>query len=99
MALRRLAAMTCPGLERSLYSTQGWASIPPSDPPTYACVGDQDGIASWRVMKARLDALSALGIDTEFHVYEGLGHGFGLGTGTSAEGWLDLAVRFWNRQI
>lgn len=37
-------------------------------------------------MKARLDALSALGINTEFHVYEGLGRGFGLGTDTSAEG-------------
>ena len=77
----------------------GLGEYSPSDPPTYACVGDQDGIASWRVMKARLDALSALGIDTEFHVYAGLGHGFGLGTGTSAEGWLDLAVQFWERQI
>ena len=47
----------------------GLGEYSPSDPPTYACVGDQDGIASWRVMKARLDALSALGIDTEFHVF------------------------------
>lgn len=77
----------------------GMGEYSPSDPPTYACVGDQDGIASWRIMKARLDALSALGIDTEFHVYAGLGHGFGLGRGTSAEGWLDLAVRFWERQM
>ena len=77
----------------------GLGEYSPSDPPTYACVGDQDGIASWRVMKARLDALSALGIDTEFHVYEGLGHGFGLGTGTSAEGWIDDAIAFWSRQM
>lgn len=76
----------------------GLGKCSPSDPPTYACVGDQDGIASWRVMKARLDALSALGIDTEFHVYEGLSHGFGLGTGTSAEGWMDDAIAFWSRQ-
>lgn len=53
----------------------------------------------WRVMKARLDALSALGIDTEFHVHAGLGYSFGLGTGTSVERWLDLAVRFWERQM
>lgn len=99
MALRRLAAMTCPSLKQSSCSTQGWASIPPSDPPTYACVEEQDGIASWRVMKARLDALSAFGIDTEIHVYEGLGHGFGLGTGTSAEGWIDDAIAFWSRQM
>ena len=77
----------------------GLGEYSPSDPPTYACVEDQDGIASWRVMKARLDALSALGIDTEFHVYEGLGHGFGLGTGTSAEGWIDDAIVFWSRQM
>lgn len=77
----------------------GLGEYSPSDPPTYACVGDQDGIARWRVMKARLDALSALGIDTEFHVYEGLGHGFGLGTGTSAEGWIDDAIAFWSRQM
>lgn len=69
------------------------------DPPTYACVGDRDGIASWRVMQARLDAMQQVGIDTEFHVYPGLGHGFGLGTGTSAEGWLDDAVAFWEQQM
>ena len=69
------------------------------DPPTYACVGDRDGIASWRVMQARLDAMRQAGIDTEFHVYPGLGHGFGLGTGTSAEGWLDDAVAFWETQM
>ena len=69
------------------------------DPPTFVCVGDRDGIADWRTMKRRTDAMSAAGIPTEFHVYGGLGHGFGLGQGTSAEGWLDLAVRFWERQM
>ena len=46
-------------------------------------------------MKRRIDALTARGIDTEFHVYPDLGHGFGLGVGTSAQGWLDDAVTFW----
>lgn len=67
------------------------------DPPTYACVGDRDGIADWRTMKKRLECLSALGTDTEFHLYHGLRHGFGLGVGTAAEGWIDDAVRFWER--
>lgn len=49
-------------------------------------------------MQRRLDNLSALGIPTEFHAYDGLPHGFGLGTGTVAEGWIDDAVRFWQRQ-
>lgn len=69
------------------------------DPPTYACVGDRDGIASWRVMQARLNAMQSIGIDTEFHVYPGLSHGFGVGTGTSAEGWLNDAVAFWEKQM
>ena len=59
------------------------------DPPTYSCVGKSDGIASWQTMKNRLDAMSALGIPTEFHAYDGLSHGFGLGTGTVAEGWIE----------
>ena len=69
------------------------------DPPTYACVGDRDGITPWQIMKARLDVMRAVGIPTEFRRYPGLGHGFGLGTGTSAEGWLDDAVAFWEQQM
>lgn len=77
----------------------GLSDYSEADPPTYACVGDRDGIASWRTMKARLDGMSALGIPTEFHVYPGLSHGFGLGNGTVAEGWIDDAVRFWETQM
>jgi predicted esterase len=62
-------------------------------------VGENDGIASWRTMERRINALKAARIDTEFHKYPNLGHGFGLGTGTEAEGWLDDAVAFWERQI
>lgn len=50
-------------------------------------------------MKARLDAMSAVGIDTEFHEYPDLRHGFGLGLGTSAEGWLDTALTFWEKDM
>ncbi len=70
-----------------------------SDAPAFACVGSSDGIASWRAMKARIDGLKSLGIDAELHVYPGLGHGFGLGIGTAAEGWIDLAISFWERNM
>lgn len=70
-----------------------------SDPPTYAVVGDNDGIANWRTMQSRIDNLNAAGIDTEFHHYPRLGHGFGLGVGTAAEGWIDDATAFWQRHI
>lgn len=69
------------------------------DPATFVTVGESDRIANWRVMKRRLDGMSELGIDTEFHSYPGLGHGFGLGTGTVAEGWIDEAIAFWRRQM
>lgn len=76
----------------------GYSNVSRQDAPTYACVGTNDGIASWRTMQARLQNLRALGIDTEFHEYDGLSHGFGLGTGTVADGWIDDAVAFWERQ-
>ena len=69
------------------------------DPPTYACCGTSDGIASWRTMQSRLNAMSSLGIPTEFHSFQGLSHGFGLGTGTSAEGWINDAAHFWEAQM
>lgn len=77
----------------------GFSEYRESDPPTFACVGKSDGIANWQTMKNRLDAMSELGIPTEFHAFDGLGHGFGLGTGTVAEGWIDDAIAFWERQM
>ena len=77
----------------------GHSDYTENDPPTFACVGESDGIANWRTMERRIEALEALVIPTEFHHYPGLPHGFGLGTGTVAEGWLDEAVAFWETQM
>lgn len=77
----------------------GYSEYSELDPPTYACVGENDGIASWHLMQQRLALLDELGTPTEFHVYPGLEHGFGLGIGTAAEGWLNDAVAFWERQF
>lgn len=76
----------------------GYSTVSEKDAPTYVCVGTSDGIANWRTMQSRLQSLEALGIPTEFHAYEGLPHGFGIGTGTVAEGWLNDAVAFWEAQ-
>ena len=77
----------------------GYGEVPREDAPVYTCVGTRDGIAYWKTMERRLGALKALGIPTEFYAYPGLGHGFGLGTGTAAEGWLEDAVAFWEKQL
>ena len=70
-----------------------------NDPPTFAVIGENDGIASWRTMERRINALKVAGIDAEFHKYPNLGHGYGLGIGTSAEGWLSNAVAFWEKHL
>ena len=77
----------------------GHSNLTRNDPPTFACVGENDGIANWRTMQRRIQALEQMGIPTEFHHYPGLRHGFGLGTGTVAEGWIDEAAAFWQRQV
>ena len=76
----------------------GYTGVSRNDAPTYVCVGTSDGIASWRTMQQRLEILDSYGIPTEFYSYEGLPHGFGLGTGTVAEGWINDAVAFWESQ-
>ncbi len=76
----------------------GYTDASVNDAPTYACVGTSDGIADYRTMESRLAQLKEFGIPTEFHAYEGLGHGFGLGTGTVAEGWIEDAIAFWEAQ-
>ena len=77
----------------------GLSEVTGYEPPTYSAVGTSDGIASWRMMQERLATMSEMGIPTEFHSYDGLPHGFGLGTGTVAEGWIGDAVAFWEDQM
>jgi acetyl esterase/lipase len=73
----------------------GHSEYSSSEPPTFVVVGEEDGIAPAAVMERRVAALRKAGTLVEFHKYRNLGHGFGLGTGTSAEGWIFQAIRFW----
>lgn len=77
----------------------GHTDFTANDPPTFAIVGESDGIASPSTMERRVTAMRSAGIDVELRVYPSVGHGFGLGTGTTAEGWLDDAVRFWEKYM
>ena len=70
-----------------------------NEPPTFAVVGERDGIAPPSAMAKRIEALRQAGTEVEFHRYAEVGHGFGTGIGTRAEGWLDRAIRFWQRAI
>ena len=77
----------------------GLSEVYGNEPPTYSAVGTIDGIASYRTMERRVNAIKANGTDAEIEVFNGLSHGFGLGTGTVAEGWIDRAVEFWERNM
>ena len=77
----------------------GLSEVTGEEPPTCSCVGTDDGIASYRTMQERTRRIRAQGTDAEIEVFDGLPHGFGLGEGTVAEGWLDRAVAFWERQM
>jgi acetyl esterase/lipase len=73
------------------------ADVSSDEPPTFVVVGEHDSIAPPAAMERRIAALRQAGTVVEYHKYKNLGHGFGLGTGTSAEGWIDGAIRFWER--
>ncbi len=77
----------------------GLSEVYGNEPPTYNCVGTSDGIANWRTMQRRIKKILANGTPAEIEIFEGLPHGFGLGEGTVAEGWINRAVNFWQRQI
>ncbi len=77
----------------------GHSDMAPPEPATFVVVGEHDGIAPPFVMERRIAALRQAGTEVEYHKYENVGHGFGPGVGSSAEGWLDDAVRFWAKSM
>ena len=72
----------------------GLSQVTGMEPPTYACVGISDGIASYRSMEKYISQIEQNGTNAKIEVFKGLSHGFGLGEGTVAEGWIDNAVSF-----
>jgi acetyl esterase/lipase len=77
----------------------GLSEVNGDEPPTYANVGTSDGIASYRIMENRINQIKANGTDAEIEIFDNLPHGFGLGEGTIAEGWIERAVKFWENQM
>ena len=70
-----------------------------SDPPTFVMVSEDDTIVDVAAVERRVDALRNAGIEVEYHKYKNIGHGFGLGIGTEAEGWIENAIKFWENHI
>jgi acetyl esterase/lipase len=77
----------------------GQSSFSKDFPPTFITVSADDGIANAAVVDKRVEHLRNAGVEVEYRRYRSAGHGFGLGTGTDAEGWLGHAVRFWEKHL
>lgn len=75
----------------------GLSSVTGQEPPTYACVGTSDYIASYESMEQYISRLRRNGTNAEIEVFTGLPHGFGLGEGTVADGWINRAMDFWQQ--
>ena len=75
----------------------GQLSFAEDFPPAFIMVSANDGIANVAVVDKRVANLRNAGVEVEYRRYRTAGHGFGLGTGTDAEGWLGHAVRFWEK--
>jgi acetyl esterase/lipase len=84
-----------PGPATVVMAYTGHSDIGQAEPPTYAIVGERDGIAPPSSMQRRVERLRQLGTAVEFRIVPGVGHGFGTGLGTPAQGWIGDAVRFW----
>jgi acetyl esterase/lipase len=77
----------------------GHSDVGAHEPATFVVVGERDGIAPPSAMESRIAELRRAGTEVEYRKIPGLGHGFGPGVGTPAEGWIGDAVRFWARQM
>ena len=68
-----------------------------NDPPAYLIVGVNDWIVPHEEVKERAEEMRAAGIEVECHIFRHTQHGFGIGNGTPAEGWMEQAMAFWEK--
>jgi acetyl esterase/lipase len=77
----------------------GHTSFSVKYPPTFITVSEDDGIVNVSVVDRRVENMRNAGIEVEYRKYKNAGHGFGLGVGTDAEGWIEYAIQFWESHM
>jgi acetyl esterase/lipase len=97
--LRRFGGREYPGPSTVIMAYTGRAQYSRQDPPTFVVVSEDDRIVDVANVERRVEGLRSSGVEVEFHKFRHAGHGFGVGTGTDAAGWIDDAVRFWKKHI
>ena len=73
----------------------GDTSFSENYPPAFITVSEDDRIVNVSVVDRRAENMRNAGIEVEYRKYKNAGHGFGLGVGTDAEGWIEYAIQFW----
>ena len=66
-------------------------------PATYMIQAENDTTVPIWNCRELAEKLETLGVPYEYELVPGGGHGYGLGTDTPAEGWVERAVDFWKR--
>ena len=87
-----------PGLQVPIYSVPQNIEASEAIPNTFMAMGTKDeyyGAEGCDECEVFCAELRQLGIKAEFERFEGVKHGFGLGVGTIAEGWIDRALVLW----
>ena len=77
----------------------GQSSYSSDFPPTFITVSADDRIANVETVERRVQDLRNAGVEVEYRRYRNAGHGFGLGVGTEAEGWVGYAIEFWEKHL
>lgn len=77
----------------------GQSSYSSDFPPTFITVSADDRIANVATVEGRVQNLRNAGVKVEYRRYKNAGHGFGLGVGTDAEGWVGYAIEFWGNHL
>jgi acetyl esterase/lipase len=77
----------------------GQSSYSARFPPTFMTVSADDQIANVSRVDRRVQNLKNAGVEVDYRRFKEAGHGFGLGIGTDAAGWLQQAIQFWKNHL
>lgn len=84
-----------PAMAMVAYTAGSVQHFAPTAPPAFLLVGTKDQISPVSRMAALAERMRASGVRVRLHVVPGASHGFGKGTGSPAEGWIEQAMAFW----
>ena len=78
---------------------EGHPNFQPDDPAAYLIIGGRDHLVRERDITDRYEEMKKAGVAAACRVFPTAPHGFGLGIGTEAEGWVDDAISFWEQHM